>query len=82
MTLLEILLIVPSALGNSALHKVSHKTLDEKKSAFGNLMLFVWIIGAVIAMNFYRFADIIIQIVSGTKYLSSTLGGIGSDYIL
>ncbi len=82
MTLVEILLIIPSALGNSALHKVSHKTLDEKKTSFGYLMLFIWIIGSGIALNFYWFSDVIIKLVSGTKYLSSTLGGTWSDYIL
>lgn len=82
MTLVEILLIVPSSLGNSALHKISHKTDLEKRTSIGNLLTWVWIIGWLIALNFYRFNDIIIEFVSGTKYLSETLGWIGSDYIL
>lgn len=82
MTLVEILLIVPSSLGNSALHKISNKTVDEKRSSIGNLLMMIWIIWILIALNFYRFSDIIIEFVSGTKYLSSTLWWIGSDYIL
>lgn len=82
MTLVEILLIVPSSLGNSALHKVAHQSTLEKRYSFGNLMIFIWIIGLLIALNFYRFSPTIIELVSGTKYLSATLGWIGSDYIL
>lgn len=82
MTLIEILLIVPSALGNSMLHKVSSKSLEEQKSSFGNLLVLVCSIGMVIAANFVLFHTEIIRLVSGPKYLTSTLGQIGSDYIL
>lgn len=82
MTLVEILLIVPSSLGNSALHKISHKTDSEKRISIGNLLTLIWIVGGLIALNFYWFSSTIIEFVSGTKYLSSTLWGIGSDIIL
>jgi O-antigen/teichoic acid export membrane protein len=82
MTLVEILLIVPSSLGNSALHKISHKTDVEKRTSIGSLMSLIWIVWGLVALNFYRFSDIIITFVSGTKYLSSTLWWIWSDIIL
>lgn len=73
MTLVEILLIVPSSLGNSALHKISHKTDSEKRISIGNLLTLIWVVGGLIALNFYWFSPTIIEFVSGTKYLSSTL---------
>ena len=82
MTLVEILLIVPSSLGNSALHKISHKTDVEKRTSIGSLMSLIWTVWGLVALNFYRFSDIIITFVSGTKYLSSTLWWIWSDIIL
>ena len=82
MTLVEILLIIPASLGNSALHKIADKTLVEKRTSIGNLLTMIWILWTIVALNFYRFSDVIIEFVSGAKYLSSTLWWIGSDTIL
>lgn len=44
MTLVEILLIVPASLGNSALHKIADKPLVDKRKSIGNLLMMIWII--------------------------------------
>ena len=81
LALIEILLIVPSALGNSLIHKVSGQSDTEKKQSFGALLqLVIWIWWYVIVM-FHRFAPQVINFIWGEKYLSS-VGHIGSDYIL
>lgn len=82
MTLVEILLIVPSSLGNSVLHKISHKTLEEKRSSIGFLLVTIWIIWSLIALNFWWFDTEIIQFVSWSKYLTMTLWSRGSDTLL
>ncbi|HMY80765.1 MAG TPA: oligosaccharide flippase family protein [Candidatus Absconditabacterales bacterium] len=82
MTLVEILLIIPSSLGNSALHKIAGKSLEEKKSFIGSLLIIVRVIGGLIALNFGWFSSEIISFVGGTKYLASTLGSRGSDSLL
>ncbi|MEI7478399.1 MAG: hypothetical protein WCJ81_08240 [bacterium] len=42
--LMEILLIVPSSLGNSIIHKVTSYSTEKMRAVFGSLLLFVvWI---------------------------------------
>ncbi len=80
--LIEIFLIIPSALGNSLLHSIGNKTLKEKKISFGSLMnLSIWIWGLILA-NFTLFSSNAIQLIWGTKYLEATIWTIGSDTIL
>ena len=64
--LLEILLIIPSSLGNSLLHKIpTYSNLDKRKSMW-NLLSLVWFIGWLIAINFWVFnRDIILFVSSG-----------------
>jgi hypothetical protein len=69
--LIEILLIIPSALGNSLLHKISSYTLAEKRLSLGNLLVLMYRIGGVIALNFWIFAEWIIRVVSGKAFLGS-----------
>ena len=69
--LIEILLIIPTAIGNSMLHKISTYSLSNKLKSMGSLMnLMIWI-GAMMAVNFRIFADIVIKICSDQRYLGS-----------
>ena len=69
LSLIEILLIIPSSLWNSLLHKIPHYTDDNKKKSLWNLMLLVGWIGALIAINFRVFAEDIIVFVSSRSFL-------------
>ncbi len=81
LALIEILLIVPSALGNSLIHKISwiEKNIQLKK--FGALMVLVIWIGTIIWINFYLFGPNIIYIIAGIDYLSNWKN-IWADFIL
>ncbi len=71
LSLIEILLIIPSALGNSLLHKISHYSLISKRKSMGNLLVMMIRIWWIIAMNFRIFSDRIIRVVSGKAFLWS-----------
>lgn len=71
LSLIEILLIIPSALWNSLLHKISNYSLINKRKSIGNLLLLMFFIGWVIAINFWLFADQIVLVVSGKAFLWS-----------
>ena len=71
LTLIEILLIIPSSLGNSLLHKISAYSLINKRKSIGNLLLLIFWIGWLITINFWLFADQIILIVSWKAFLGS-----------
>lgn len=71
LTLIEILLIIPSALGNSLLHKISSYSLINKRKSIGNLLLLIFFIWWLIAVNFWLFADQIILVVSWKAFLGS-----------
>lgn len=71
LSLVEILLIIPSSLGNSLLHKIPAYSIEEKRKSFGSLLTIVIWIGALIALNFWIFADAIIPIVSSKAFLGS-----------
>ena len=44
LSLIEILLIIPSSLGNSLLHKIANYTTEQKRKSLGNfLVLMIWI---------------------------------------
>ncbi len=71
LSLIEILLIIPSSLGNSLLHKIpNYTTLNKRKSMWNLLSLIVWI-WAIIAINFRVFGKEIINFVSSPKFLGS-----------
>lgn len=84
LSLIEILLIIPSSLGNSLLHKIPNYTELNKKKSLWNLMLLVGFLGLWIAMNFGLFASDIIPIVSSSEFLGSrsALVNRGSDQVL
>lgn len=71
LSLIEILLIIPSALGNSLLHKISSYSLIDKRKSIGNLLLLIFFIWGMIAINFWLFADQIILVVSWKAFLWS-----------
>jgi len=81
LALIEILLIVPSSLGNSIIHKISWYTLEEKTKSFGYLMTFIIWIWMVFLINFDIFDKSIIYFVAWEKYLT-TWSQIWADYIL
>ncbi len=71
LSLIEILLIIPSSLWNSLLHKISSYSLINKRKSMWNLLLLVFWIGWIIAMNFWIFSDQIILVISGKAFLWS-----------
>lgn len=72
--LMEILLIVPSSLGNSIVHKVTAYSDALKRKSYGNLLVFVTWIGMVFVANFWLFDSNIIYLVSGSEFLSQFVG--------
>ncbi len=80
--LMEILLIVPSSLGNSIIPKIASYTQERMRQVFGALLLFILWIGGVFYVNFSVFRESIIKFVSGTEYLASYTGSRGSDSLL
>lgn len=69
LSLIEILLIIPSSLWNSLLHKISNYSLFDKRRSIWSLMTIIFWIWWIIAINFYLFSDQIILIVSGKEYI-------------
>lgn len=81
LSLIEILLIIPSALGNSLMHDIGAVSNETKKKRFGTLMVLVTIVWFLIIWNFLIFAPHVINFLWWQKYLS-TATQIGSDWIL
>ncbi|MDR2190228.1 MAG: hypothetical protein LBP53_03395 [Candidatus Peribacteria bacterium] len=71
LSLIEILLIVPSSLGNSLLHKIPNYSTEHKRKSFGNLLTMIAGIGIRIAMNFFVFDQEIIKLVSSQEFVGS-----------
>lgn len=82
MSLVEILLIIPSSIGNSLIHKIATHSDEAKKKSYGHLMTFLLWLGGWIAINFAIFNQNIIDFVSWPKYLTAFLWSDGADYIL
>jgi O-antigen/teichoic acid export membrane protein len=71
LSLLEILLIIPSSLGNSLLHKIpTYSNLDKRKSMWNLLTLVAWI-WWIIAIDFRVFNRDIILFVSSKDFIWS-----------
>jgi hypothetical protein len=82
LSLVEILLIIPSSIWNSIIHKVEHYDNEYKRTAFGRvfiMMLWFWLI---VSMNFDLFWDNIIYLMWKKDYLAQFIGGRGSDTLL
>lgn len=71
LSLIELLLIIPSSLGNSLLHKIPNYSDEEKKKSLGNLLNLVLWIGGIIAINFWIFSKEIIPLISSEKFLGT-----------
>jgi len=81
LALIEILLIVPSAFGNSIIHKISSYENLQKLDSLGYYLTFILWFGFVVLLNFILFKTQIINFIAGEKYLTKP-GMIGSDFIL
>lgn len=81
LVLIEILLIVPSALWNSLIHKVSHETTEQKREKYGSLATLVLRIGAVVTLLFTYFGRHLIDFLWWEAFLTSS-SMIGSDALL
>jgi O-antigen/teichoic acid export membrane protein len=69
--LIEILLIIPSALGNSLLHNITNYSLEAKLRSLWNLMsMMVWF-GIWFGINFWLFSKMVILITSDKTFLWS-----------
>lgn len=82
LALIEIFLIIPSALGNSLLHKVANYTTEEKRRSFGNFLQIIRRIGCVIGLNLFIRSNDIISIVWWTSYIWSDRYHPGANHIL
>jgi len=69
LSLIEILLIIPSSLWNSLLHKISNYSIEAKRKSMWNLMTLVYRMWWIVAINFRLFADQIILIVSWKAFI-------------
>lgn len=84
LALIEILLIIPSSLWNSLLHKISAYSTNNKLKSMWNLMILIFWIGALVTINFVVFPEYVIQIVSWKEFMWSFSGirNRGSDQVL
>ncbi len=81
LSLIEILLIIPSALGNSLMHDIWSVKDEIKKKRFGTLLVLVVVVGFFIIGNFLLFAPHVINFLWGPEFLHSSTQ-IWSDRIL
>ncbi|MEI6672816.1 MAG: hypothetical protein WCL02_05850 [bacterium] len=67
--MIEILLIIPSALGNSLLHNVATYSEHRKRKSLGSLLnLMIWF-GCLFAVNFWIFADWVIRVTANDSFM-------------
>ena len=71
LSLLEILLIIPSSLWNSLLHKIPTYSNINKRKSMWNLLTLVGRIGWIIAINFWVFNRDVILFVSSKEFIWS-----------
>lgn len=69
LSLLEILLIIPSSLWNSLLHKIPSYSVENKRKSMWNLLTLIAWIWWIIAINFWVFSRDVIMVVSSEKFL-------------
>ena len=68
--LIQILLIIPAAIANSLIHKISALSLELQKISFWHLLNLLILFGRICIANFFIFSTPIINLVSGKKYLT------------
>ena len=71
LSLIEILLIIPSSLWNSLLHKIPNYSVINKRKSMWNLLSIIMLIWWIIAINFWVFSKEIILFVSKESFLWS-----------
>ncbi len=81
LALIEILLIVPSAFGNSIIHKISSYEKNNKLDSLWYYLTFILWFGFVVLFNFTIFKTQIINFIAGESYLTTSYQ-IWSDFIL
>jgi len=64
LALIEIVLIIPTALGNSLIHKIASYPAAKIKQVLGNFLLLSFAIGLAIWFNYTLFAPVWIKIIS------------------
>ena len=82
LTLIEVFLIIPSALWNSLLHNVASYSKLERQKSFGNLMTLVTRIWSIIIVNMLIFNNEIIYTISWADYIWTSLLNPGANTIL
>jgi O-antigen/teichoic acid export membrane protein len=82
LTLIEIFLIIPSALWNSLLHNVAAYSPENKRKSFGNLMTMVTWIWSIILINFILFKNEIIYTISWMDFIWNGLANPWANTIL
>jgi O-antigen/teichoic acid export membrane protein len=82
LTLVEVFLIIPSALWNSLLHNIAAYSKIEKQKSFGNLMTLVTRIWSVIILNMLVFNNEIIYTISWADYIWASFLNPGTNTIL
>lgn len=82
LSLIEILLIIPSSLGNSLLHKVAGYSHTNIRKSFGNFLSLIYWIGLLALINFVVFADPIVQLIGGAEFLGTWLANPGANTVL
>jgi len=81
LVLIEILLIVPSALWNSLIHKVAHESTEIKRKSYWTLATVVLWIWALVTLLFTFFGRHVIEFLWWEAFLT-TASMIGSDALL
>jgi len=82
LALIEIFLIVPSALWNSLLHKVGAYSTENKRKSFWNFLTLIFRIWWIVFLNFLLFNTEIIGIISSNTFLWTWLSNPGTNTIL
>lgn len=82
LTLIEIFLIIPSALWNSLLHNVASYSIENKQKSFGNLMTMIVWIWSIILLNFLLFKNEIIYVISWSDFIWTNLQNPWTNIVL
>jgi len=82
LAMVEILIIIPSALGNSMLHKVWWSKHFDKHKSFWNFMTLIFRIGGLVFVNFFLFNTEIITLIGTESYIGTSFANPGANTIL
>jgi O-antigen/teichoic acid export membrane protein len=82
LALIEIFLIIPSALGNSLLHNIANYSSEDKRRSFGSFLQIIRWIGCVIGLNLFIRSSDIISIIAGPSFIGESRANPGANHIL